>query len=221
MNENPENATGKSVRSDFPFIIDEDPDRAPGPRPPVQTFRSLSTEIRRTRQIGRRFRTFRSSGRRLEGRGEPFLHAGRLVLRRLRSASPYRPLFSTTVDSRERRLWTLAPMWSGSAQTSFETPTNVGFRFRSRVSVPVPGLGSDSGSRLRPRTWVPIRAFGSDPVDRAPATVPGRLGWIPVLWGQPPARFRRGTCSENATRRGGRELSVAFTLQPPPHPLGM
>ncbi len=215
MNENPENATGKSGRSDFPFMIDEDPDRAPGPRPPVQTFRSLSTEIRRTRQIGRRFRTFRSSGRRLEGRGEPFLHAGRLVLRRLRSASPYRPLFSTTVDSRERRLWTLAPMWSGSAQTSFETPTSVGFRFRSR------GLGSDSGSRLRPRTWVPIRAFGSDPVDRAPGTVPGRVGWIPVLWGQPSARFRRGTCSENATRRGGRELAVAFTLQPPPHPLGM
>ncbi len=162
MNENPENATGKSGRSDFPFMIDEDPDRAPGPRPPVQTFRSLSTEIRRTRQIGRRFRTFRSSGRRLEGRGEPFLHAGRLVLRRLRSASPYRPFSPqpSILASDGCGLW--LPCGAVRRKRLSRPPRVWGFGSGPGVSVRIRDLDSDPGPGFRfglsaPIPWIALR----------------------------------------------------------------
>jgi hypothetical protein len=87
---------------------------------------------------------------------------------------------STTVDSRERRLWTSSPIGSVLVPTSCESPSSVESWFRFGASVPkwgrfeggglvsvwgtVPCCGFDSevGSRLRP---------GRSP----PVTVPGQV----------------------------------------------
>jgi hypothetical protein len=174
MNENPENASGKSVRSDFSFTIDENPDRAPGTRPPVQTFRSLSTEILKTRRIGRRFRTFRSWWRRLEGRRAPgstlddsFLNACALVCR-------IGSWFHNRRFSRATVVEFVSQMEPFGAHVSRD-PTGVEFWFGCRASAP-------AGSRS---PWMEVK---------------GRVGWIPVLRGTPSTRSRRGPCSESATR---------------------